>query len=140
MNGEHELRLETESNPSTKAFLNLAEFLLDRARHDEALVACMSGLNLEPTSVITRLMFAEVLFAKGLVGLATSEVDRIVNQFGVRNEIIVKLLTELGGTVFSMEPTHYVQDFAATQANTQEEELADVEFDLDALEELKDQK
>lgn len=80
-----------------RAARGLAEFLIRRSRHDQALIAYRTALELDPTSSSTRLALGEVLGHLGRWNEAAAELERVVveqpsNEQARRAELIALVL------------------------------------------------
>lgn len=123
---EAELRERVRNSPGDPCFADLMAFLITQEALGEAILVGLRGLSLNPNIHRGRLFLAHAMFRSGCIPFAAREVKELCREFPDREHL--KALLE------KLQPSEPARS-PESELN-KEEELADVEFDPDLLDEM----
>ena len=126
MTEQGDLRERVSNNPGDPVFAELASELIRTQQYQEALNVCLTGLSANPECHMGRLMLGQVYFKLGYIPFAAREIEHLCREFS-ENTPLVKLYEKLvpGGGV--------PQALKKGEGEAEEIEIADAEFEIDAL-------
>ena len=119
-----------EKDPGDPIFAEFAEKLVASGQQKEAVEICLKGLSKNPECHRGRLALAYAFFKSGYIPFALREIEYL-SYFLPENQALKKLLNKF-------DPIAINSTTAGELVSG--EELADMEFDLDALQEIDDDK
>ncbi len=129
-------------DPGDPSFADYAEHLRLDDKLTEALQVCLQGLNSNPSCHKGRLVLARIYYQQRFIGFALRELYQIADALPERRSI-VRLIERLGGTYRSQFPdlkgapgSDTISSSPAATVGTAKETVAEVEFDLGALEDI----
>jgi hypothetical protein len=125
---EDELRIRVQQNPGDPVFADLIALLIARDSFGEAILVGLKGVSSNPDCHKGRLLLAHALFRAGCVPFAAREIAELVREFPDKLQL-KNLLSRLRPDIAAggaPEGASYVDG----------KEVADIEFDPDALDDL----
>lgn len=123
---ESELRAVLENEPGDPIFADLIALLIAEGRFQEAIVVGLQGLSRNPECHKGRLLFAHALFRSEYYPFAAREVQILCEKFPAH--------TQLSSLLARLDPTSTAHtEFTPSEGTG---EMADVEFDLDVLDQF----
>lgn len=119
-----------DDDPGNPVFAEYAELLINEGRREEALLLCLKGLSHNPTYQLGRLMLARAYYESSMFPFALRELE------GLRAEMpqisaLKKLVEALCGSM---------KDYPSNTAAQTDGEVAETEFELEALELIEQDK
>jgi predicted Zn-dependent protease len=124
---EDETKELLEREPGNPVFAELAAYLISQELLGEAILTCMRGLSVNPDCHKGRLILAHALFRSGFTPFAAKELQLLCKAFP-DHKYLKNLLSRL-------DPTAAVDGPSGT-TDSRGREVADIEFDVDALSDL----
>jgi hypothetical protein len=125
---EDELRLRVQQNPGDPAFADLIALLMARDAFGEAILVGLKGVSSNPDCHKGRLLLAHALFRAGCVPFAAREIGELITEFPDK--------VHLKNLLNRLRPDSVTSGVLAGEALEEGKEVADIEFDPDALDEL----
>jgi len=120
---EKELRQILQGNPGDPAFASLGSILLQQNQLLEALQVCLGGLSENAECHLGRLILAHTFFRLGYLPFAAREIEQLCRKLP-ENGPLKKLYQKLN-------PGKDIQ--VSHESPAEEIEVADAEFEIDAL-------
>jgi predicted Zn-dependent protease len=127
MSNEDRFRALLEAEPGNPAFADYAAMLVAQERLLDAIVVCLRGLSRNPELHRGRLLLAHALFRSGFTPFAAREVQLLCERMPT-NQALRDLYSKLA--------PHAPLTAGVSEEEVAREEVGDVEFDVDLLEEL----
>lgn len=125
---EDELRIRVQQNPADPVFADLIALLIARDAFGEAILVGLKGVSANPDCHKGRLLLAHALFRAGCVPFAAREIEELVREFPDK--------IHLRNLLSRLRPDSASGELQAGEGNGAEKEVADIEFDPDALDDL----
>jgi hypothetical protein len=120
---EEQLRETLAADPGNPAFVDLAALLMAKEAFAEGIQVCLRGLSVNPDCHKGRLLLAHLMFRSGFIPFAAREVAYLCQMFP-EHSYLASLLAKLDPGF--VQPANAAEPLAGR-------EVADVEFDPDAL-------
>lgn len=125
-----ELETAVADNPGTPEFVDLAHELSKAGRAERAISVCLAGLTRDPSNLQGRLLLARIYFEQGYVPFAAREVQELVKLHPGSNA--------LQHLAAKLDPS-YVDLEARSETESDEQVVAEADFEFDILDELDDE-